>query len=383
MAVAFVQTQAGVWDAASTSITAGSGSNRALFACAAWSGTGSVSGVSSSVDGAFTLVTGSLNTIVGGRTQGVVWYVLKNPTTGAHTITSSNTGTVNTKQVSVTEVTGVDQTTPYGTPVLVDSTAASLDHVITGTVVGDLAISGCNNGDTANLGQTAITVGDQRWEVLETAFWGTTSLGGTRDGAAGSTTITYNPLRTEGTALSGFAIKAAALFLTLYLNNPVQGGSLAGLLDVTAPTASTSTTGWTVGTNSAVYSRMTYNAEIPTGNFTATVQPSGVPVNSGEDCYRLSAVTTGQFSAGTWYSSISALAVSSGGIQDGRARFRLYRSANADLTSATLLTQGTMVGSLVTGLATNVAQSSSASTFIAASNLTNEFLIMQIAWEAL
>jgi hypothetical protein len=171
---------------------------------------------------------------------------------------------------------------------------------------------------------------------------------------------------------------------TFFLNNPIQGGSTAGLLDVTAPTASTSTTGWTVGaTGSTNYSRMTYNLEVGTGNFTSTAQPSGIPVNSGEDCFRLSGVTTGQFSAGTWYSTLSVMAVTSGGVQDGRARFRLWRSASADLTSATELTQGAMIGSNTTALSTSVAQSSSASTQIAASNLTNEFLIMQVAWEPL
>lgn len=221
----FVQTQAPAWDAsppAATTITVGSGASRALFSCVTWSGTGSISGVSSNVNGAFSLVTGSLNTQTsGGRTQGIVWYVLLNPTSGGHTITASVTGSVNTMEQAVTECTAVHQTTPYGTPVIADSVAASFNHIITGTVVGDLAISGCNNGDTATLAQTAITVGDQRWEVLETAFWGTTSIGGTRDGAAGSTTITYNPLRTEGSALSGFAIKDATVIPTAVL-----GGSI-------------------------------------------------------------------------------------------------------------------------------------------------------------
>ncbi len=172
--------------------------------------------------------------------------------------------------------------------------------------------------------------------------------------------------------------------LTLFLNNPIQGGSNAGLLDMTAPTASTSTTGWTVGTTApANYSRITYNLEQPTVNFTATAQPSGAPVNLGEDCFRLSAQTTGQFSADTWYSSLSAIAVTSGGAQSGRARFRLWRSANVDGTAATELTQGAMLGSKITQLSTTVAQSSSASTLIAVSNLTNEFLFLQIAWEPL
>jgi hypothetical protein len=175
----------------------------------------------------------------------------------------------------------------------------------------------------------------------------------------------------------------AASILTLFLDNPVQGGSSAGLLTLTAPTASTSTTGWTVGTTVANrYSRMTYNTELTAANFTTTAQPSGAPVNSAQDCFR-SAITTGQFSAGTIYSSVTVMAVTSGGVQDGRARFRIWKSANADGTSPTELTQGTMIGSLVTNLSTTVAQSSSASTSIAVSNLTDEYLFLQVAWETL
>jgi hypothetical protein len=42
-----------------------------------------------------------------------------------------------------------------------------------------------------------------------------------------------------------------------------------------------------------------------------------------------------------------------------------------------------MIGTTVTNLSTTVAQSSSASTFMAASNLTSEFLFAQVAWETL
>jgi hypothetical protein len=169
-----------------------------------------------------------------------------------------------------------------------------------------------------------------------------------------------------------------------YFSNPVIGGGSAGTLALTAPTASTSTTGWIVGTTVANrYSRQTYNSEIAAANFTSTAQPSGAPTGSAQDCWRLSTATSLLFSSGTWYSSLSVIAVTSGGIQDGRARFRLWRSANADGTSATELTQGTMIGTTVTNLSTTVAQSSSASTFIAASNLTSEFLFAQVAWETL
>ena len=170
--------------------------------------------------------------------------------------------------------------------------------------------------------------------------------------------------------------------LTLFCANPKQSGSSALLLTLTNPGASTSTTGWGVAdVNAATFSRMTATIERPRLEFQATAQPSGGPLNAAEDCFRISDATTGDFSPGTWYSSLSVIAVTSGGDQDGRLSCRIWRSANADGTSATEVTQGRMVGSNVTNLATTVAQSSSASTRVAAFSLTNEYLFMQVAWE--
>lgn len=204
--------------------------------------------------------------------------------------------------------------------------------------------------------------------------------------AASASTVTCSITLGSLTGWAAWAIELKSVPNTqvFYLNNPIQGGSNAGLLDTTAPTASTSTTGWTVGTTGVnQYSRQTYNSEVGAGNFTSTAQPSGTLVNLGEDCFRISAATSGTFSAGTWYSSMSVLAVSSGGIQQGRGRFRLWASSNADGSSARELTQGIMVGSIVTELNTSVAQTSSASTQMSAVTLTNEFLFQQQAWETL
>lgn len=173
-----------------------------------------------------------------------------------------------------------------------------------------------------------------------------------------------------------------ASILTLYADNPEQSGSSAGLLTLAQPTASTSTTGWiqgTVGVNN--YSRMSFRQERAAATFGATAEPSGSPLGEAMDCWRISAVTTGDFSAGTWYSSLSVIAVTSGGFQDGRANFRLWRSANADGTTATEITQGRMVGSFITALSTSVAQSSSASTQVGAFSLAGEYLFLQVAWE--
>ena len=172
-----------------------------------------------------------------------------------------------------------------------------------------------------------------------------------------------------------------ASVLTLYCADPIVAGGNAGTLQTTVPPASTSTTGWTVGTVAAGnYSRQSYNNEVPSAGFGATAQPSGAPVASAQDCWRYGP-STGTFSGDTWYSSLSVIGVTSGGDQDGRARFRLWRSNNADGTVATDIAAGTFLGTTVTNLSTTVAQSSAASVFVPTLTLVNEYLFLQAAWE--
>jgi hypothetical protein len=179
----------------------------------------------------------------------------------------------------------------------------------------------------------------------------------------------------------------AGSLLTLYCNNPIQSNISGGLLTLTQPGASTSTTGWTVGKTSLSFphSRMSYNAEL--ANFNTTAQPNSSPITIGahicQDTWRISGATTGDFSAGTWYSSASVIAVTAGGTQDGRMRYRIWRSSfdTCPASAATEITKGTMVGTTVTNLATTVAQSSSASTQVAAFSLNNEYVFLQCSWE--
>jgi len=173
-----------------------------------------------------------------------------------------------------------------------------------------------------------------------------------------------------------------ASVLTLYCANPIVSGGNAGTLQTTVPPASTSTTGWTVATTaSGNYSRQTYTTEKAATTFAGTPQPATAPLGSAEDCWRYGP-STGTFSAGTWYSSLSVIGVTSGGDQDGRARFRFWRSNNPDATTPTELDSlGTIIGTTVTNLSTTVAQSSSGSGYIGPFTLNNEYLFMQAAWE--
>lgn len=176
--------------------------------------------------------------------------------------------------------------------------------------------------------------------------------------------------------------------LTLYCNDPQQSSSSAGLLTPTQPGAVTSATGWTVGTTVAArYSRMTYNAEILATGFTATLQPqAGPPVTTNghiaEDCWR-SSITSGVFSRGTWYSSLSVIAVTNASAQDGRVRTRVWRSTDPGGAGAVELTDPSrpMIGSLSGALSTTVASSSVASTWLPTVALINEYLFLQTAWE--
>ena len=173
-----------------------------------------------------------------------------------------------------------------------------------------------------------------------------------------------------------------ASVLTFFCDNPEQSGSSAGLLNLSTPAASTSTTGWTCGTTVAArFSLQTYRTEKAAATFTATVVPNAAPAGKAMDCWRISTATTGDFSAGTWYSSLSVIAVTNGGAMDGNALFRIWRSANADGTSATEITKSRMTGTTVTNLATTVAQSSSASTQVGAFSLANEYLFLQCGWQ--
>jgi len=175
-----------------------------------------------------------------------------------------------------------------------------------------------------------------------------------------------------------------ASVLTLFYNNPQQSGSSAGLLDVNQPTASTSTTGWTVGTTSLSFpfSLLSYDAKKT--NFNTSARPTGGPVTAAghfaEDSYRLSVATSGTFSAGTWYSSGSMIAVTNASGQQGRLDVRIWRSSSLSGASPTELTKSIMTGSIAV-LSTTVAASSSASTQIASVTLNNEYLFVNMSWE--
>lgn len=386
MAVAFLNKGVPVRGATSPtgdafSVTA-SGSNRCAFACIAYDIAAGMSVTGVTYGGQAMTACGPASHNSTSHDYAEVWYLV-NPPTGSNTLAITVSGTITDIYRNLVSFTGVNQTTPVRPGTYFNHTNA---QVFDGSSLYSLAVSSNANDLTLtclNGGGLSLSGTNQTLDGLSNA--GVESFGSDHaTTAAASVTHTWTAgAPSSNMAILGFSINGDPSSVTYYLNNPVQGGSNAGLLTTTAPAASTSTTGWTVGTTAVnQYSRQTYNSEIATTGFTSTAQPSGTLVNLGEDCYR-STATTGTFSAGTWYSSISCIAVSSGGIQQARGRFRIWKSSNADGTSATELTQGTMIGSQITELSTTVAQTSSASTAMGAVTLTNEYLFYQIALETL
>jgi hypothetical protein len=191
-------------------ITVGSNADRAIFACVQWidglAGTATVSGVSSSVDGAFSLVASSTITRADGADFGTAWYVLTNGTAGAHTITVTMSEGTDSILCDAISFYNVNQTTPAAGVDTQDvsNTGTTYNHVIT-TAAGDMALSAMLNA----LGTAAahdITTGTLCWELEETGFWGAWSDCGRNPAVGASTTVGYL-MRNDIAIVSGLAVK--------------------------------------------------------------------------------------------------------------------------------------------------------------------------------
>jgi hypothetical protein len=209
---------AGTWDTdedtqSDMTITVAANANKALFACIQWTdaaaGTATVNGVSSSVDGAFTAVTGSeLVATAGGAVDvGISWWVLVNPTAGAHTVTATMSAATDAKVVNLVSVYNVNQVTPYAnvdTDDLGADPAIPADDVIT-TADGDMAISAMtyNNGTNA----ISITAGTSLWDSGVNVWWGENAVAGYVLADGVSETITYGGTSPDYAIVSGFAIQ--------------------------------------------------------------------------------------------------------------------------------------------------------------------------------
>jgi len=171
---------------------------------------------------------------------------------------------------------------------------------------------------------------------------------------------------------------------TLFLTNTALS-TIYQEISETSPGAEATTspvTGWVVAkTAPTVYSEFRTRTERAANTFSGTVVPDGSIDTTNGDCWRTTNAYTGTFAANNWVFTARVRATSAESGADGRCRFRLFRSANADGTSATEITSGTAVGSGVTDLLTSVSQDSAVTVALGAVTLANEYLFVQVAWE--
>jgi len=171
--------------------------------------------------------------------------------------------------------------------------------------------------------------------------------------------------------------------ITYYLTDTLASGSAHMALQEggSAPTTARISTGWIVGTTAAtVYSRMDAQTERANATLTSTVQPNGGPDNTLGDCFRTATTLNGSFAAGNWafdWKVQGETRVTS--TTGGRLRFRMWRSVNADGSSATEITAATQTSTLFAALANSASQAIAKTYDPGAFTLANEYLFIQHA----
>lgn len=179
-------------------------------------------------------------------------------------------------------------------------------------------------------------------------------------------------------------IAAAVIPTEWYFLSTATGGWGELQLGGTPPADGTTVTGWDVaGLAAGQYARMQFGTVRPPSVFSGTAQPSSGPDDTLKDCWRSASPLSGDFAAGTWTIRLPVIATSSA--TEGanvRVRARIWKSANADGSSATELTAGAVAGTSVSTLQSEAAQTSTV-TFsgLAGKTLTNEYLFVQVALE--
>ena len=168
--------------------------------------------------------------------------------------------------------------------------------------------------------------------------------------------------------------------LTFYLTNTAVNGY--GELNENAPASALSSpvTGWIVAkTASGNYSAFLVNTERAANTFGATVLPAAASLNA--DGLRTASAYTGTFANANWTFTFEITATTSASGQDGNFGLRLYRSANADGSSATEITAARQETNAVTNLATGATTELAVTFNPGAFSVNGEYLFVQLAWE--
>lgn len=150
-----------------------------------------------------------------------------------------------------------------------------------------------------------------------------------------------------------------------------------------APATTTLTTGWDVaGVSAGNYSRMATGVKRLPSTFSGTAQPASGPDNTLKDAWRTANTLTVDIPAGVWRFQLPLIATST--LREGatvRPRLRIWRSVNADGSSATEITAGAVTGSTVTALQSEAASISTATFEHAAQSWSGQYLFVQVALE--
>lgn len=151
-----------------------------------------------------------------------------------------------------------------------------------------------------------------------------------------------------------------------------------------ADAAAATVGGWKVGKSSAgTSSELTVGTESTgfTSN-TTTPKPTGLVTGSSPNAWRSVNPYSGSFDTTAWSIKVAVRSVSNAFSGAGRARVRVFASANADGTGARELTAATQVGTTAGPGSTSADVISTVTwTPAAAINLSNEYIFIAVAWE--
>lgn len=174
--------------------------------------------------------------------------------------------------------------------------------------------------------------------------------------------------------------------------SPFFGGSLQE--DGSAPTAANSSFGWTIGVVELPYWRARLGASAAATVFASSsyidgssgpTKGTGATNTTAGDAFRTPSPLTGTFASGTWTFDLNIRTTAGGGSGlTGGFRLRVFKSANADGSSATLISPSTTIDFDVVGLPTvntDVNCQGFWNTAPTAIALTNEYLFFQLEWK--
>ena len=151
-------------------------------------------------------------------------------------------------------------------------------------------------------------------------------------------------------------------------------------LDTSTQSAATIVGGWVVSTGSTNHSAFEQGVERAASTFTSTTPPDGTTGVTLNESFRSVAALDGSFASANWVFHFVVRAVTNGGAQDGRVRFRLLK-ADADGTNATEITGAQQQASIVTDVSTSADFDSTLTVNPGAFTITNQYLFVQVAWE--